>query len=535
MCNLKRVLSLILAAMLIFSTVACGGNEDDPSSSTPSTSEKSELSESKSDSPYPDPNNPVKFTFFADCTWLPYDNLDGITGKEIERLTGVSFDFIKATDSEQLNLMLASGDLPDLIMTGSSAKQSKLSRSDISYAYNELIAQYAPDWEIPEIEKNINSYYSEDDNFYMLRNEFNTIDQILTSETVGPNFGQMHMREDIYKALGSPSMNNKEEFYEVLSQVKEKYPDMVPMVFNPRELGSIAQLVGIDYGMPTDENGNYSHVMSDPKYYDFMLTFNELYKNGYLLKENFTYENDDQIFQYASNGNAFIITHYAGNDDQTFTGMVKSVDENASFVQVPLMEDWNYTLGVSGWSGLFITQECQDPETAIKFMRWAKEPVNQITTMMGVQGEDWELLDDGGFAPLPKFTEALESGNKDALYTPVSFLVAATDYIRESNNFYANATPATKEIYKDATQRANWSNVVYLCYPKSGSDERIIMNDLSDLESEYLSLLGTAETQEEFDKVYNEMITIAEEIGLAQLNEYLSTTYQSLSEELGTK
>lgn len=555
-----NLLLCLLSVLLVFATACSGGNGSGGGSTTGGTSGGTEAStgtggaEASTDTGasettqteslavngasggiYPDPSNPVNLSFFADCTWLPYDNLDGITGQEVERLTGVSFDFTKATDSEQLILLMSSNDLPDLVMASSTSKLSRLSNPEYCYSFNELIEQYAPDWVIPEAEKKLNAYYSEDGNFYMLKNEFNTVEEIRAFDKIGPNFGQLHYRKDIYDAVGAPPITDKQSFLNLLGTVKENYPDMQPVVFNPRELGGFTQFAGLDPVFPTDVNGNFCYFISDPQYKEFARLFYEMHKAGYITAENFTYDTDEQVFQGTITGKTFLVSHYAGNDEQMFTSNVQTTIPEASFVQMPLTPNWKQTIGVSGWAACFITKNCKDPETAIKFLRWAKEPKNQIVTMMGVEGEDWEENSDGTFTTLPRYNEAFEAGRYDSDYKQIGFLVSATDYIRESIKFYTVATPATKEIFSDAVKRANWSTCINLAWPKADTDENVILSNLSTLDTEYFALMATAPDDATFEALYDEMMAEAEKIGLAQANAALSQLYSDLCDLMGTK
>lgn len=526
----RKFMSTLCAGMLAVSLIGCGGTTPKTTEALPETS-----ASPTETSPYPDPNNKVNLSFFADCSWLAYDKLEGIIPQEVERLTGVSFDFTKSTDAQQLPLMIASGELPDIIMTGSSARQYDLSNSDLCWSYNELIEKYAPDWEIPEIEQKINANYSTDGNFYMLKNEFNTVDEIKKASNIGPNFGQIHVRKDIYEALGSPAIKTKEDFFNLMEKVKTTYPDMIPMVLNTRNTAGLAQLVGYDPGMPKDANGNLCWNISDPKYREFMGVINEMFRKGYIIEENFTYTDESQMFQHIGSGKAFAVTHFAGNDEQTFSSMVSKSIPDASFIQLPLMDNWTYTLGVSGWSGLFISKNCKDPETAIKLIRWAKEPTNQLVCMTGVEGEDWVLDDKGSLVLQPRRIKAIEEGRRESDYNELGFLLSATDYLRESLNFYSAATPETRAIFNDAAKRANWSNIIDLCYPKTDSDERVIATNLGSLEEEYFAKIGTSKTEVEFNTNYDTFLQEADKIGIKTLNEYYNNMYKELSNKLGVQ
>ena len=80
----------------------------------------------------------VKLRFFNDETWWPYTVWEGRIPEKIGEKTGVTFEVTTAADSTALNLMIASGDLGDLVLTSDNAKISRLQNSDMCYTLDEL-------------------------------------------------------------------------------------------------------------------------------------------------------------------------------------------------------------------------------------------------------------------------------------------------------------------------------------------------------------------------------------------------------------
>jgi putative aldouronate transport system substrate-binding protein len=191
-------------------------------------------------------------------------------------------NMMKAIDGEQLSMMISSGSLPDLVVCSSSSKVRALSDSELCYPLQELIDKYVPEWEISDTEKAMNAYYSEDGNFYMLKNEYNTAEEIAEASNMALNFGQFHIRNDIYKAIGSPEVKNEEDFFNLLALVRENYPDMIPLIFSPRESAAFGSMVGYDPVRPTDEEGNLVMSISDPAYKEMLRVINRLYREGYI-------------------------------------------------------------------------------------------------------------------------------------------------------------------------------------------------------------------------------------------------------------
>lgn len=511
----SKVLSLVLALMLLAPAFA--------------------LAEAAE--PILDPNDPYTFSMFADWSWLEYDTFEGgIIQDWMREQTGVTIDLTRASDGEQLNLMISSGDLPDLIACSSSLKVSKLSDPDLCWPIGELIEKYVPQWQIPEVEQKLNAYFSQDGQYYMLKNEFNTVEELQNAKGIAPSFETFHMRQDIYEALGSPKLETKEDFFALMALVKEKYPDMVPLTLNPRGYqGALASLVGYDAYLPTDENANFVYEFSAPGFRDMMLVINELYRAGYITEENFAYAGDEQTFQNLYAGKAFMVTHYNGNDEQTFTGKMQASVPGARMEQVPLLEGWHLTIPVSGWASLFITKNCSDPERAIKMLYWAKQYENSISLGNGVKGLDWDFDDSGSVIALDRRLKTYEEGTMTEVYKQMAFPLSADNFIVVNNGYYASATPQTRAIFDESVKRANWSNAVNLAYPKSGTDVQYKYDDLNSLGSEYWGKLCTAASEEEFNRLFDEMLEIAKTSGLEEVNAYMTQAYKDVCELLGSK
>ncbi len=483
---------------------------------------------------WPDPPEEKTLTLFADCSWLPYDTLDGIIPQWIKEQTGITIDMTKSTDSNQIVLLVASGELPDLIMTDNADMFRELSSTDLCYPFNELIEQYVPNWEVPEVEQKMNSYYSEDGNYYMLKNYFNTVEDVKAAGGLAFNNNQFYMRTDIFEAMGETEIpSNFEEMMALLGRVKEQYPDMVPMVFQHRNYGAFAHLVGLDRSAPKDADGNLVHEMSDPKFKDFLSVINQMYRAGYILEENFSFNSDEQMIQYMSNGQGFMFTSF-GLDDAVYTSYVRSTVPDGKLDQLPLMDNYAQTFSIGGWAGCFISKNCSDPETAIKLIGWIKDGDNMYCSWCGVKGTDWDWDEDGNFVPLERYVEAKAAGAVDPTYTGVGFLLSATDYICEGVVGYATYDERVRGILDETSKRANFSNLLGLCTPVANTDEAIIKTELSDLMTEYFPIVCMSATEEDFEANFATMMTEADNIGIQQYNEWLSQTYAEICELFGT-
>lgn len=510
---MKRILAILLSCLLMLSGTAMA--ERNPLFSD---------------------SEPVELTLWVDWNWVGFDSYEGGVCQEwmIDQ-TGIKINMIKAIDSEQLSMMITSGDLPDLVVCSGADKVRALSDSSRCYPLQELIDQYIPEWKISDVEKQMNAYYSTDGNYYMLKNEYNTAEDIANASNMALNFGQFHMRNDIYKALGSPKLENEEDFFALLALVKEKYPDMQPIIFSPREYSAFGSLVGFDNARPTDGEGHLVMPISDPTYKEMLRVMNRLYREGYISKENFSYTSDDQAFQQWYAGNAFMVTFFAGNDEQTFQAKIREVVPDAEVVQVPLLEKWAFTVPVSGWASMFITRSCRNPEAAIKMLYWAKQRDNSLALTYGVPGTDWKWDEGGNLIMLDRYKEHQELGDTETFYKELGYMLSATDFVSIYLGYYAAATEPTRAIFDEAVKRATVSNVIDLSYPASDSDEGFAYDDISSLVSENFSNLCTAESDEAFEAEYAKVLEEAKAAGLDDVNAYLTRTYAELCERMGAQ
>lgn len=136
---------------------------------------------------------------------------------------------------------------------------------------------------------------------------------------------------------------------------------------------------------------------------------------------------------------------------------------------------------------------------------------------------------------LDRFKEHQETGDAETFYRELGYMLSATDYISIYLGYYAAATDATRAIFDDAVKRATVSNVISLTYPASNTDMGFLMDDVSSLTREHFSDICTAETEEDFEALFEETFELAKDNGLDEINAYLTETYKELCERMGAQ
>ena len=223
----KRILTVLLAALLTASMAACGGNGNTSQSSTTESSGTSSSTETSSDTETSETSGNdgevVKLVVWGQGTANTEDvNEVAAAISDITRDSiGVEIEFVRGQDGEQVNLALTSGEQIDLLNYNPvSGGLTSLVRNNYATPLDDLVEEYGQgalelidpvDLESCRIGGVL----------YSLPNMRDT--------TWSVGFGY---RQDILDELGIEvgETTSFDEFHDILVQVKEAYPDMYPVV-----------------------------------------------------------------------------------------------------------------------------------------------------------------------------------------------------------------------------------------------------------------------------------------------------------------
>ena len=241
--------------------------------------------------------NNKKLSWYIGINWWSYTNdwTSYPVLKEVSQITGVvpKTSIAQDGDNTALKLRMANDQLPDLITIGvDDPLLEELIEGDYVYSYNELIEKYCDDYVNFETFK---SWCSEEFWNYTAwqsnNPEYNGKIYGLNSFYY-PNvedIGQFtfNVKEDIYKAIGSPDMTTEAGFISALRTVKEKYPDMYPLSLPEQWYYWVfEEAFGVLPYYVTD-SGVQMRVR-DPKFEKALLFLRNLYSEGLIDPDVFT-------------------------------------------------------------------------------------------------------------------------------------------------------------------------------------------------------------------------------------------------------
>ncbi|WP_018759761.1 ABC transporter substrate-binding protein [Paenibacillus terrigena] len=533
---MKKV-NLVVSAVLVLSLLAgCGSN-----------SASNETGSGAGSNSAANDTAPIKLTWFDKNTGDAFTNP---VAKAITEKTGVTVEIQQPTGNplEKLNLMLASNDLPDVLMLDRGSDiMNKYIASGAIIPLNDLIDQYGP---------NIKKMYgdtlkktrSADGKNYYLANWYGLEKY--------PVFGFL-MRMDMLKELGvGDKVNNGEpftaqEFEELLVKFKEKYPTIdgkpsIPMTLNGEDMGSVQWTFKGMFGMKTyyETNGELKKDIRDPRYLDMMKFINSLYNKGLIDKEWATMKTK-QYEQKIAAGNVFATANASWNVGAPNTLLKADAPEGTNKEERQLYQ--YKVLGPNiaadlttygpksslGWDGVTISKTNKDPVRTIKMLDFLASEEGQYLLMWGLEGKDWDMK-DGKHVPrqevLDAFTKDWNEASKTTGIRKWTWMI--------KNGPGSDGTPydligryksdpttdlAIKNLADTAYDTAPYDNLG----PAGGTPEAIMEQKVGETINKYYLKMALAPTEQQVTDMYNQMMKEVEAAGLAKLEKVYNENYQA--------
>ena len=481
--------------------------------------------------------DPITFSLFHNMTWAPMDVWgEDHVSQQVTADTGIAFEVTKQQDAQQLATYVATGELPDAVFVFGAANIDLMEDYDVCYAWDELIAQYAPEFMDLIDPTDIQMATKEDGHFYTLYTHVRNQDY-WDDPTQGVSYGEgtISFRQDILDELGNPEINSTDDFYAVLKQVKEKYPDMIPYLQPDANGAYLAHCFGVDYdsnnGYGTlDADGNLIWVYSDKEpLNDYVLFANKLLREGLMSQEALVYTQEETKAAIMA-GNVFC---YAGQcyDVDQWNEALAGVEGNTAYytsIRKPLTVNgevkMSQTYGQAGFAGFYITRNCEDPARLIALMEYMRSPYGDKLTQWGVEGLDYELVN--GY-PMQFDTYTWKERGDNVWYFQATFAV---------ENQKALAAAAASEKYGQVAHlvtdyKPYWHYDVAQALVQNaaaGTREGDIYSTLDSLRKPAINGAITAASEEEAAAKMDEFYAACEKAGLADYNKFINDQYQEI-------
>lgn len=532
---MKRTITLLLALVLVVvSFASCSQPAEEPSA------EKQESETAAPTEAAKEEAAPAEFSYPMDgqklTYWVPlasnaapnYASFDETPFyEEYQKVVGVDLEFMHPPQGndqakEQLNLIIASGDLPDIMefnwVTSFPGGPGKLLNDGIATDITDLVPENAPLLAAvleanPEAQKQVKTDEGQIYCFPFLRVE----------DDLRVFFGPM-VREDWLNDLGLDVPETMEDWYTVLTAFKEEKGAVAPLTYQWNFMNNANTFVGA-YGIANDfyvDGGEVKFGPVEPAFKDFMKEYAKWYDEG-LIDADIATIDRNQCGTKMTDGQAGASLGFTASRMGAWMQSMADVDPNYSLVGTPhpVLNEGDtcrfgqkspYYIGVSS----IITTACEDVDVAMRALDYAYGEEGHMLFNFGIEGVSYNMVD--GY---PKYSDEIFN---DPEGVPVNQAMAR--YARSNSNGPFIQDKRYFEQYmsmeqqKDAVATWSVSDVDTYGLPpitpttEESQEYATIMNEINTYREEmFLKFLFG---QEDIDAMFDKYVENIENMGLAR-------------------
>lgn len=521
-----RLLSLLLAILMVMALAACGNSAPAASSSETSTAN----SETAADDSQP--VEPVEATYpltteNKKLTIYMRDNSAGVIGdygrvagiKAAAEKLGVELEFIHPTtgsEADQFNLMIGSGKYPDIIVWEFSTAAMGLSElvdQGILIDMDPLIRQYAPNY-LKVLERN-EAYPRE------VRSDAGKYQAFYTFTVSIPVSSGPVFRQDILDKYGLSLPETVDQWEEVMKAVKEQDPTCkYPLSTSKSYTGAVwfNELLPA-YNTRTEfclgENGEVVYGPITDNYKAYLAKLNEWYSAG-LIDPEFMSNDGTALNGKVADGSCLVATMAINSGIRNITNNVRpnNPDFQLTGVAWPVLnagDPSSYVLaGGVAHTGVqaAISSGCSDPVLATQVLDFFYSDEGSDLISWGIEGESYTVAADG----TKTFTDNIMNAADGKAPTeavldyalPMYGFVNAMDndaYVQLAVNMPEQG--AARSLWQSLDQGANLPKLTV--DKDHANDYRIIMNEVQTyIQEMYIKFItGQANLDSDWDTYVN--------------------------------
>lgn len=300
--------------------------------------------------------------------------------------------------TQRINLMLNTGDYPDLITHANETAMQTFVDSGAAIELTDLLNKYGQNI-LAEIGDNLPLYQNENGEIYSLPAGYG-----FKVDTVGNAFS---IRYDWWKELNTEVYKTPEEYYEQIKQVLQNHPvnEDGKKVYAFTDCDQGQNILGVLLGAwgfydkyAVDENNNMIYWMFDERAEEIVKYINRFWREGMIDPDFLTNEfdmakticvTDRAAGDLAPWWRCFVFGHefwQQENPDTPLDRRYMNVSVTAPGVEHHTLSavDFtnNYDTGIGGF--WMITDKCENPEMVMKYLNWESGPWGTLIAWNGV-------------------------------------------------------------------------------------------------------------------------------------------------------
>jgi len=407
--------------------VACSTNDPTPASSATPQPEEASAPDETADTSSPGEvgQEPYSFVYYRNYEWVDASCVWG--DDMISAILGEMFD-ISVTlakpdiDPEQkMGIMIASGDLPDVMQIERDAILNQLINLDMLIPLDRFIDNDSHYSKI--VEKGTIDLARVDGVSYGLLNFPVTTDHAVSNNGFAIN-------KKIWEQMGSPALDTTDDLFNYLMAVNEADitvdgQSVIPLQFFPGDW--MVNLITNAFGVNNIEgvvpiDGHLSLYLNDPRTVDAFLFMNKLWNNG-LVNSDYFIEKSEQVMEKLTTGRVAV---YGGNNitipafNEARLTMIENDPDNDYIVVPPpaapgVGHVYNNIGSTMGWNTVVITNTAEKPDRIFQLIDYVFSDEGTLLTVYGPQGELYDELDSDGFPILTQGPGSISAEERSML------------------------------------------------------------------------------------------------------------------------
>lgn len=530
--TLHRCLGTALALMMLIGGISACASPTAQQTAAPPTDAATQAEQTAAPEPTAEP--PITLTLF---TYTNY-KFEGPVPEAITAKTGVTLDCWDSSNrNDKYPLMLASGDLPDMIVL--------FQYTDILNNYinakallplNDLIDQYAP---------NIQKYYGPYLKHAVSEDRMNYFIPVECGKLSDPSSGIIFRQDLLEEIVGQRAIDGDsfttDEFKTILKTFRDSHPDMkgvpsLPLAVEPGTPGlSFSDSLEGFWGMKTyyEEGDKLSYKWRDPKYIDMLLYANGLVREGYVDVDWPTILYDAWTAKMAQ-GNVFSSlgawwdVEAANSVLQEEFGKGTKAQYYMYQLTAPGITKDQVTTDpriMQGGVAPALTKVNKNPERSIKFLDFLGSPEGHKLVFWGIEGITWDMK-DGKMTPRQDVIDEYMADWKPAAtkygVRTWAFMWHLDMQIDDQGTpldmlFAGSPTVANEFAWKTSAQ-TKWDCSFYMgLQPSATQPELINYQKVNDITTKAIPMIINAASADEARTLYAQMVKDCDDAGAAQV------------------
>lgn len=425
--NAKKLVALLLSLALVLSLGACGGNGESSTSSEASPSSTTEESGAAAESgdesqaetaetgefQLPIVDEPTTLSYFvaddSNAAIMTTDWNDNEFYQEMERRTGVhlEFEMVSSADYQtNFNLMIASGNLADMIYVGASYYAEGVDAAiDDGYFLDltDLVDEYMPNYEKVRTSDVQYELLSTTDS-----GRLGAVYELRQSKQ-GPWLG-LWIRQDWLDDLGLDTPVTFDDYHEVLTAFKNEKGATAPLILNfsgsDGEFGTMSGGLNVLNSWQLDETGKVNFGPYMDAWKEYVTIMHQWYTEG-LIDPDFmaTDERTADMAKVVTGASGVFAALYTM--PSVYEAASEDPNMNLAPVNPPVMnegDEGHIRLRDSYTSGnTAISADSENWEVALRWLDYLYTDEGALLANYGVEGDTFEFDENGE----PVFTDKI--------------------------------------------------------------------------------------------------------------------------------